>query len=220
MPKLLCTIFIVLTSFGIFASKDKWDADKSDWSALMKAVYKGKHKKIERLIARGADVNYANKSGLTALLVAIRKQDTTAMKLLLETGRLLKDNADFYVTTACMYKSKKIVELLVSNGYPVKTDENNYTPLMAACSFGSAEIVKYLLNSIKIDPNTQRSIDGITALMLATDKGEVEKVRLLLDAGANPGLKDKNGHTALTYADRIPADRDSDRKAIIQLIGQ
>jgi len=56
------------------------------------------------------------------------------------------------------------------------------------------EILKYLTEQ-KIEVNHQKNVDGYTALMLAVDKGNPEKVRVLLQAGADKNIKNRNGET-------------------------
>ena len=41
---------------------------------------------------------------------------------------------------------------------------------------------------------------GWSALIWASKEGRVENVKILLEAGADPGLKDKMGKTALDWA--------------------
>jgi ankyrin repeat protein len=43
-------------------------------------------------------------------------------------------------------------------------------------------------------------IDGLTPLMWAAGQGHIESVRLLVNKGANKGLKDDRGLTALDMA--------------------
>ncbi|KAL3071170.1 hypothetical protein niasHT_038440 [Heterodera trifolii] len=43
-------------------------------------------------------------------------------------------------------------------------------------------------------------INGMTPLILATSLEKIEIVRLLLDAGANRNIQDKEGKIALDYA--------------------
>lgn len=50
------------------------------------------------------------------------------------------------------------------------------------------------------------SSDGLTALMIATAKGNIEIVKALLDDGANPDIIDCNGKTALFYAQKNKFD--------------
>ena len=42
---------------------------------------------------------------------------------------------------------------------------------------------------------------GLTALMIAAISGEVDCLKLLLQAGARPDLRERNGHTAVMLAD-------------------
>jgi len=54
--------------------------------------------------------------------------------------------------------------------------------------------------------------NGYTALMEASDNNYVEVVKLLIENGANINVKDKFGNTALIYASRY------DRKEIVYLL--
>ena len=60
-------------------------------------------------------------------------------------------------------------------------------------------MVKHLL-SVKGQAVNGRNTSGSTALMYAALTGRMENVRLLLAAGADPGLKDGKGITAQLMA--------------------
>lgn len=60
------------------------------------------------------------------------------------------------------------------------------------------EMVQLLLNK-GADVNIKNNFTGETALMLAAQHGNNQAVQLLLDAGANPLLKNKLGKTAKNY---------------------
>jgi uncharacterized protein len=62
--------------------------------------------------------------------------------------------------------------------------DDSFTPLMVA---RDAEIATLLL-AAGADPNRKNN-DGYTALMLAAYDGDVERVRALLDGGADPNLR-------------------------------
>lgn len=86
-------------------------------------------------------------------------------------------------------------ELLLAKGAnPNVVDSQGLTPLMYHSRTGKTESVELLLKH-KADPNTQTP-DGESALMTAVG----ERVRPLLDAGADIYLKDKQGKTAIFYA--------------------
>lgn len=104
---------------------------------------------------------------------------------------------------ACGQKSALIIDLLIKYGAnPNDTLENGYAVSMMAASFGSYEVLEELL---KHGANVEqtRKVDGMTTLMFAAFNGDLKKVKLLLDNGADKFAKDKNGKTALGYVDDI-----------------
>ena len=199
----LTIIALLFSTFTVFAHKDKWDDNKREWSELMIAIYNGQTNKFLQLIKQDVDVNYVTNDSwkLTALEVAVRKENEIAVKTLLETKKI--KNVQSYLMTACAQQNVSNVNQLIKYGAkPNDTLSNGYSVLMMASSFGSYEIVETLLEQgAKI--NQTRKVDGITALMLATFNGNVEKVKLLLSYGADKYVTDKNGKTALNYVDEI-----------------
>lgn len=179
-----------------------WDDNKKNWSKLMLAIYNGQTNIYRKLLATDADVNKKYGSmKLTALEVAIYKDDEEAVKVLLNSNKIKKPN-NFFMT-ACGQKSVKNVELLIKYGARVNdTLDNGYSMLMYAASFGSYEILDCLLkNGAKV--NQTRKTDGMTPLMFAAFEGEPKKVALLLKYGANKRIKDLDGKLALNYVDNI-----------------
>lgn len=72
------------------------------------------------------------------------------------------------------------------------------TPLIAAATFGNADVVKFLLaNGAEVNMRNEREE---TALMVAAEHGQTEVVRVLLANGADVNAKDNLGHTALMIA--------------------
>ena len=83
------------------------------------------------------------------------------------------------------------------------------SPLTEAIRSGKKEMVKDIIKAlgkdIKTAINTQsqetfEAVSGITALMLAAKQGDNEIVQILLQNGAAPSIKAKNGKTALDFA--------------------
>jgi ankyrin repeat protein len=85
--------------------------------------------------------------------------------------------------------------LLAAGADPNAVGREGMSPLMYSARLGSADGVALLLQH-KANPNTQTP-DGVTPLMISNYE---EKVRLLLEAGADIYRKDKNGKTAIFYA--------------------
>ena len=205
MKKLLAGILLFL-SLSNFAHKERWDENKKDWSPLMMAIYNGQTAKFNELIDSGVDINYktpAKNSNwqLTALEVAIRKDNETAVNALLRTSRIYMPET--FLMTACAQQSVSNVNQLIKYGAnPCDTLENGYSVLMMAAGFGSYEIMETLLTQGANTKQT-RKVDGRTALMIAASNGQIKKVRLLMHYGADKSIRDKNGHTALYHAENI-----------------
>jgi ankyrin repeat protein len=88
------------------------------------------------------------------------------------------------------------LRVLVSEFGASAKDSQGYTPLMLAAAFGSADAVQALIASgadVKAVSNS-----GVTALHWSV--GDVKKVRLLLDGGADVNVRSQLGRTPLLVA--------------------
>ena len=172
----------------------------------MIAIYNGQEEKVNKLIEQNVDVNFLTSGTnsnwrLTALGVAIRKDNDVAVETLLSTNKVSKPET--YLMTACGQKSAKAVQLLIKFGAnPNDTLENGYSVSMMAASFGSLEVLECLLKN-GANLKQTRKVDGMTILMFAAFNGDDKKVKLLLDFAADKYVKDKNGKVAIDYVDQI-----------------
>lgn len=75
-------------------------------------------------------------------------------------------------------------------------DENGYTLLQAAASYGQIELMQWLLSRLPRPNEDVNAVDqeGDTALHYATT---VEACKLLLAAGIDPGTRNQAGKTAM-----------------------
>jgi ankyrin repeat protein len=80
----------------------------------------------------------------------------------------------------------------------ILANSDKTTAFIHASPSGHIVIVKVLLR--KNTPFSERRTVRFTDLMVASMNGYAEIVKLLLDKGANPGLKDTEGKTAWDYA--------------------
>ncbi|KAK4378031.1 hypothetical protein RND71_004327 [Anisodus tanguticus] len=74
------------------------------------------------------------------------------------------------------------------------------TPLMVAAMYGSIDVLKLILSLHGVDVNRSCGRDNSTALHCAASGGSsnaVDAVKLFLEAGADPNIKDANGHRPL-----------------------
>ena len=136
--------------------------------------------KVKFLLASGANPNTKGSDGSTPLMVAADRGDNQIVEALLSAGVDVNaqdangDTALLLLLDAGDRRRKRNVE-----EYPV--------------------LVGTLLRAKNINVNAQNK-KGETALMRAVRLGNVESVRLLLGAGANPGGADKIGDTAYVLA--------------------
>jgi hypothetical protein len=148
---------------------------------LCNAAKRGDTGAIRSLLQDGAQIETPDERGLTPLLSATVEGHADAVAALLEKGA----NAN------------------VAN-------RDGSTPLMFACNAGgqgnlnnrvspSHDRIAKLLLERKAQLDRQQE-NGYTALMYGVFRNNVQLVRLLVRAGANRNLRDRNGKTALDYA--------------------
>ncbi len=147
---------------------------------------------------------------------AAGKGDTTAVKKLLNENININSssllNADTALMEATKYGQIEVVKLLLDN----KADVNQVNGYNANALFYVAaldengkrfydsknteiELFKILIKA-GVNVNNQLKVSNSTALMSAAFSGDLEKVKLLVDAKADVNLKDKDQQTALFYA--------------------
>jgi hypothetical protein len=137
---------------------------------LMKVAYSGDTDVAELLLEHGANINAQDGYGNTPLSYAVRAENLTMVRFLVEKGA----NID------------------------LGGDQGKETPLMLAAMQGNVELIDCLLDgSATIDArDTNRS----TSLMFAAGFNQPSAVRELLRRGSNQNLRDKRGLTAADYA--------------------
>lgn len=138
--------------------------------ALMELAFKGQLEQLRTLVSAGLGADVTDAEKRTPLMWAAFNGHTPVVSYLLSEG-----------------------------AKPDTKDVNGRTALMYASSGPFAETVELLLEK-GVEVNLQGKLEGFTALMTAAAEGQMEVVRLLLDFGANPGITDKDGDTAESFA--------------------
>jgi len=136
-----------------------------------------------------------------ALYYAITGDKLDMVKALVERGG--SNLAMPYIFEAAVKKGNQgLVNYLIGKGMFNAKDSAGNTLLLNAIINDKSNIAKLLLDP-KNNPKQfidMQNNDGMTALMVAADKGNVDMVNLLLNAGANKNLTDKKGRNATGIA--------------------
>jgi quinoprotein dehydrogenase-associated probable ABC transporter substrate-binding protein len=190
--------------------------DSQGWTPLLNAARQKKDEIAKALIELGADVNLAN-DGMTPLVAALMRDHVPTVKVLLDAGAQLEEPGPGGVTPLALALTERKYEsakALIDGGANVNatSGEEALTPLMiVAAQTGPAEgamfrpgsarptdVAKDLLDH-KAEVNAQSST-GMTALMIAATHNSPPMIGLLMDAGADAELKNKQGQTARDVA--------------------
>lgn len=191
---------IVLASFVShgYCGQDNLETD------LINSAKSANIVKIKQLLSKGANVDARDKSGKTPLYWTCYLGHEEAATLLLD------EKADANIrdktrSTALIEASRegrvKMVRLLLDKREVFKADyKGSLADVLAAAKGRGAELVKPLrAKKIEIDAADYR---GNTALMWAATLGYAKVVALLLSKGADPGIRNSSGMTALDMAEK------------------
>lgn len=175
---------VLLSSFTLTACNKSDNSESTDSPALQEeqaaspvtaqtmrdAALNGDLQQVRQAIEQGIDVNKADQAGRTALMLASFNGHKDIVQLLLENGANVEDR-----------------------------NTDGRTALIFAASGPFPDTVKLLLEN-NADPNATDSVDEWSALMFAAAEGQKEVVQVLLNADADPTLEDKEGDTAINFA--------------------
>lgn len=200
MRRLLRTATILA---GVFLMTGAGEAQ----TGLLEAAGRGDLPVVSRLIATGADLEARDGQRQTALLLAVAGNHVAIAKALLAAGASLNAQAANQDTPWLLAGASGRTEIVAAM-LPLKPDlslRNRYggNALIPACERAHVETVKLLLTS-GIDVNHVNNL-GWTCLLEIVILGDGgprhrEVARLVLDAGANPNLADKDGVSPLQHA--------------------
>jgi len=172
---------------------------------LMKAAGRGRRDIVKYLVSKGATVNGRNADGDTALMEAVKRGFDDIVLLLIEAGADVKardGRGSTAFSLAAFGAHLEIADVLIQHGAALdQADPSGITPLLGAASMGNEEVVRYLVGKgAKVNAITQLEYGGTTALTTAARVGQAASVKALLELGADPRLRMKDGATALSNA--------------------
>ncbi|SFF98462.1 hypothetical protein SAMN05421739_101591 [Pontibacter chinhatensis] len=175
---------------------------------VVKAVANRKLDKVSTALANGANVNATDHQKRSLLLLATHNNDLKMAELLVAYGAdvnqqdVIKDSPFLYAGAA---GHTSLVKLYLEHGARFDVfNRYNGSALIPACERGHLEVVKLLANTEGFPIDHVNRL-GWTALMEAVVLGDgsktyVEVVQMLVDAGCDITIPDKDGVTALQHA--------------------
>jgi ankyrin repeat protein len=155
---------------------------------------------VRNLIYRGMDPNTPTEKGEPALVFAVRSGAPKTVAYLLKQPGIQIDATNMADETALMLAANAndlaSANLLIEAGASV--NRPNWTPLHYAASKGHTAMMRLLIeNDAHIDAE---SPNGTTPLMMAAYYASPNAVKLVLEEGADPLLRNQDGQTALDMA--------------------
>lgn len=158
---------------------------------------------VASLLRRGFDANTLNPAGEHGLVLAVRESALKVASVLLDWPKTQVEVRTGKDESPLMLASLKgltdLCQKLIDKGADV--NKPGWAPLHYAATNGHLEVMRLLLeHHAYIDAG---SPNASTPLMMAARYGTAAAVELLLDAGADPMLKNDRGMTAIDFAQSV-----------------
>jgi ankyrin repeat protein len=171
---------------------------------------------IQELLDRGFDPNTVNNKGIPALILAAQTKSwksTTVIARAKQTKlNVTNQNDENALMLAAINNEFDVAQLLVQKGADV--NKQGWTPLHYASSKGHIQMMRLLMeNDAYLDAE---SPNGTTPLMMAAHYGTPSAVKLLLEEGADPRIKNKLGINAMEFANHSLHPHAQDSRNYIQ----
>jgi ankyrin repeat protein len=187
--------YLVLASVFSFAHAGSYE----DWFV---AIKRDDPKAVLELLKRGFDPNTIDPSGRHGLFMAVQDGSLKAAEVLVDwpktnvEWRSPKDESPLMI--ASLKGHKELVRKLIARDADV--NKPGWAPLHYAATGGHLDIMQLLLDeNAYIDAE---SPNKTTPLMMAAQYGSAQAVKLLLEAGADPGLRNELGLSAVEFAQK------------------
>lgn len=193
------------TPLARIENPDETDADGR--TALMKAAKAGNGWEVRSLISSGADVNLKDRDGWTALMYAVRYQNSLGLVgALLDAGADIQAASVYGVTTlqlAACYSSDPEILNTILGAYSPGEDELFRAFVLAITAAGASAPAQTARLRLFLDRGLplNRFYEGRTPLMYAAQySSSTEILRLFLENGADPSVRTADGKTAFDFA--------------------
>lgn len=195
--------------------------DLDVWSSgitpLLAAVRNKHFKTTKLLLEEGADPDLCPKSGITGLQEASQAGDLDIVRILLLYGANVNHQdhcGDTPLIVASRWGHAKTARCLLQNGARInECNDKGSTPLSVAARHDYEDVIEELLSprwegsggkGTRVNVNRRdkkgrtalhRAVEGIWLLDGVRSERKEDVVRILLEAGADPSIRDKDGKT-------------------------
>lgn len=194
--------------FLIARKVDLYDVQVGIQTPMISALLGRQPKAAGLLLDAGYDVRVTVKDML-ALHMAVQTQEYKLLERLLENGGLkyLHARPTPWGKTAFYYAIERgdvhAARTLLSYGAFVDMkDDMGWTALQNAAERNDPALLRFLVDEARADLNRTGHPTGDTPLHRAAVGGKIDNVKLLLQAGADPDVCNKDGDSALCIAAR------------------
>jgi ankyrin repeat protein len=164
---------------------------------FFKAIEEGNKDKVERMLRETPNLILAkDKKNLSPLMVAMYYHEFEIAAILLDRMVAL--------TIFEAAAAGKMLHLISNLGHKPELvnaySEDGFQPIGLAAYFGHVSIVDYLIKAGAMVNTPSKNSLKVTPLQSAVAGGHLEVARRLLEAGANPNVREGSGYTPLHTA--------------------
>lgn len=179
------------------------DVDTELKNCLHKACLHGDVGLVEYVYSQGVDLNQKDIYGQTALMIAAGQGNEKVARFLMDKGARISE-VDTKKRTAlhytCRHGHKGLAQMLSAHGASLTAkDAKGQTPLHRALEHDQTELAALFIEQKEgIDLCGGENSD--TALHMAAGRGSITLIIKLLEAGADPNIRNRLYQTALHVA--------------------
>ena len=175
-------------------------SNAGSYDDFFKAIHFDRPEEIQKLVMRGFDPNTPNEKGVPALVLAIKSGSIKSAMYLASQAQTqvecVNEAGETPLMLAAINNQLELANKLIERGAEV--NRKGWTPLHYAATKGHTAMMRLLLeNNAYIDAE---SPNGTTPLMMAAYYAPPLAVKLLLEEGADPTLRNQAKSSALDLA--------------------
>ena len=190
--------YIVLIAFSLFSGL----SHSGSYDDFFKAIPMDDVRTVSALLQRGFDPNTISPKGVHGLFLAVQSDSLKTASVLINWPKSQvewrNDKDESALMMAAIKGHVDLVKQLIDKDADV--NKSGWAPLHYAASGAKSLVISMLLeHSAYIDAE---SPNGSTPLMMAALYGNADCVKILLEAGADPTLKNQQGLNAADFANR------------------